>query len=148
VRTWFLTAGERAAARALAELMVRIRLVYYYPALAARVPVREICRAAAGAGGAILAAAARRGPARHRAFAELGQRWRRVPADLALASIKPGPATPRYAADEEPHEDDYDIRREGSVVLVAAVPDADPAAPWRLVGEEVPGPVRFRDSLA
>lgn len=50
----------------------------------------------------------------------------------------------RYA---EPHED-YDIHREGAAVLVAAVPDTDPTAPWRLASEELTQPARFRISTA
>jgi hypothetical protein len=124
VRTLSLTEERRAAAGALVDLMVRVRLVDYHPELAAGIPVREISRVAAGAGAAILAAGAKRGPARRRAFAELVQRWRGVPTDVAPAPIPSGPATLRYASYDEPHEL-HDVHREGSAVLVAAVPDAE-----------------------
>jgi hypothetical protein len=137
----------RAAARALVDLMLRIRLVDSYPELAAGIPLREICRAAAGAGGAILAAGAQRGPARRLAFARLVQRWRRIPPDRAPAPIPTGPATLRYASFDEPHEE-YDVPREGRAVVVAAVPDAPPTAPWRLASEDVAGPARFRITTA
>jgi hypothetical protein len=142
-----LTGEQRAAARALTDLMVQIRVVGYYPRLAARTPVREICRIAAGAGSAILAAGATREPARRTAFAELVQRWQRVPTDAAPAAIASGPAMFRYAGYAEPHAD-YDVHREGSAVLIAAVPDADPAAPWCLASEEIAGPTRFRITTA
>ena len=73
------TPQQQTAARALTELMLRIRLVSYYPELTGTVPVRQLCRVAAGAGSAILAASAQRGPARERAFAELAHRWRAAP---------------------------------------------------------------------
>jgi hypothetical protein len=138
-----LTSQQEAAAEALVILMLHVRLAGRYPGLAASVPVREICRVAAGAGGAILAAGATRGYRRRKAFAGLIRRWRRVPADVVAASIPPGPAMLRYAWYDEPHEY-YDVHRDGSAVLVAAVPDADPAAPWRLAGDEIAQPARFR----
>jgi hypothetical protein len=142
VRTSWLTVQQRAAARALVDLMVQVRLVSYYPDQAARIPLRGICRVAADAGGAILAAGAHHGRARRRAFAELIQRWNQVPPDAAPAPIPSGPATIRHVRYAEPH-DDYDVHRDGSAVLVAAVPDTDPAAPWRLAGERVARPARF-----
>lgn len=143
VSTSTLSSQQRAAARALVTLMIRVRLVHYYPDLAASVPVGEICRVATGAGSAILAASAHHGPARRKAFAELDRRWRHIPPDVASAPIPSGPAMLRYAGYDEPH-DDYDVPRQGSAVLLAAVPDGDPAAPWSLAGGESIQPSRFR----
>jgi hypothetical protein len=56
VTTATLTSQQQAAARALVLLMIHVRLVHYYPRLAARVPVAEICSIAANAGSAILTA--------------------------------------------------------------------------------------------
>jgi hypothetical protein len=142
-----LTSHERGAARALTNLMLQIRLVDYYPHLAARIPVREICRTAADAGTAILTASEHRGAARQQAFAELEQRWRRVPPENEPASIPSGPALLRYASYNEPHND-YDIHRDGSAVLVAAAPDTDPSAPWRLVSQEMAHPAGLRITTA
>jgi len=142
-RTSIPTSQQRATALALATLMRRVRLVFYYPKAAARVPVREICRTAAGAGTAILAASARQGAARRKAFAELEERWRHVPPDLPPAPVRPGPAMLRYAGYTEPHER-YDNPRQASAILLVAVPDADAAARWNLASEEVAEPSRFR----
>jgi hypothetical protein len=143
MRTSTLTSQQRAAAGALVTLMRHVRLVHYYLKMAARVPVREICRLAAGAGTAILAASARHGPARQKAFAELEERWRHVPPDLAPAPVRSGPAMLRYAGYAEPHER-YDVPRQASAILHVAVPDADASAPWNLAGEEIAEPSRFR----
>lgn len=142
VTTATLTEQQRAAARALVTLMLRIRLVGYYPELAGGIPVRELCHAATGAGTAILAAGARRRAARHTAFAELAQRWRHLPPDAAPAPILAGPAVLRYARYDELHED-YDVDRPSQAVLVAATPDTDPTAPWRLASEAIARPTRF-----
>jgi hypothetical protein len=142
VPTWGLPEQQRAAARALVVLMLRIRLVGYYPELAGGIPVRELCQAAAGAGTAILAAGARRRSARRVAFAELEQRWRRVPPDATPGSIPAGPAVLRYARYDEPHED-FDITRLGQCILVVATPHAGSTAPWRLASEELAQPARF-----
>jgi hypothetical protein len=81
-----LTEQERAAARTLVHVMQRIRLVGYYPKLAGRIPVRELCEATAGAGTAILWAGTRRD--RHRqALADPQQRWRHLPPDATPAPI-------------------------------------------------------------
>jgi hypothetical protein len=138
---------EGGGAQQCAPPTRQIRLVSYYPELAASVPVREISRVAAGAGGAILAASANRGPAREEAFAELAQRWRRIPPQVVPPPIPSGPATLRYARFDEPHED-YHVHHEGSAVLITAVPDADPAAPWRLASEKLAQPTRFRITTA
>lgn len=138
-----MSAQQWAAARALVGLMIQIRFVHNYPERAATVPVLDICRIAAGAGSAIIAAGARRGFARRRAFTELSDRWRQVPPGLARAPIPPGPAMLRYARYREAHAD-YDVAREASAVLVAAVPNADPAGPWTLASEELAAPTRFR----
>lgn len=138
-----LTSQQQAAARALVLLMIHVRLVYYHPRLAARVPVAEICSIAADAGSAILTASGRHGSARRKAFAELEERWRHVPSDLEPTSIRTGPAVLRYAGYEESHSY-YDVPREGSAVLLAAVPDADPAVPWILASEEIAQPTRFQ----
>lgn len=61
--------------------------------------------------------------------------------------IPVGPATLRYLRYDEPHED-YDIHRDGTAVLVAAVPDIDPPAPWRLASEELTQPAKFRVTTA
>jgi hypothetical protein len=142
-----LTSHQQAAGEALVILMQFVRLAGRYPELAASVPLREICRLTAGAGGAILAAGATRGFRRRRAFADLFRRWQCVPDDVATAPIPSGPATLRYAHYDEPHED-YDVHRDGSAVLLAAVPDADPAAPWCLASDEIAGPERFRITAA
>ena len=138
-----LTEQERAAARALVNVMLRIRLVGYYPKLAGRIPVRELCEATAGAGTAILWAGTRRGPARHTAFADLEQRWRHLPPDATPAPIPAAPASLRYACYSDPHHD-YDNDRPSQAILAAATPDTDPAAPWRLASEEIVQPARFR----
>lgn len=138
-----LTGQERAAARALHHLMLRIRLVGYHPRLAGRIPVRELCEATAGAGTAILRAGARRGSARRTAFAGLEQRWRHLPPDAAPAPVPAAPASLRCARYSEPHHD-YDNDRPGQAILVAATPDTDPAAPWRLASEEIAQPALFR----
>ena len=142
VRTSPLTAQQRQAARALVDLMVRIRLVGYYPKMAAQIPVHEICRIAADAGGAILAASAYRGPARQQLFADLGQRWRCLPSDVAPTPIPSGPATLRYVGYNESHQD-HGVQRDGSAVLIAAVPDTHPATPWRLAAADVAEPGQF-----
>jgi hypothetical protein len=143
VLTSSLTTQQRAAARTLADAMLQIRLVSYYPELAATIPVRQICRVVAGAGSAILAAGAKRGSSREKAFADLSQRWRISPAEVPPAPIPSGPAVLRYLRYDEPHED-YDVHREGAAVLVAAVPNSDPAATWRLASEELTRPAGFR----
>jgi hypothetical protein len=145
VTTTTLTSQQQAAARALVLLMIHVRLVYYYPRLAARVPVREICRLATSSGSAVLAASGYHGSARRKAFAELEQRWRHLPPDLEPVSIPTGPVVLRYAGYEEPHEH-YDVPRAGSAVLLAAVPDKDAAAPWILASEEIAQPRRFHIS--
>jgi hypothetical protein len=147
VSTSSLTSQQRAAARALTDLMLRIRLVSYYPELAATIPVRQICRVAAGAGSAILAASAKRGSAREQAFADLVQQWRATPPPVPPAPIPSGSATLRYLRYDEPHED-YDVHRDGVAVLVAAVPDTDPAAPWRLASEKLTQPASFHITMA
>jgi hypothetical protein len=134
-----LTSPQQATARALTDLMLQIRLVSYYPELSATIPVQQICRVAAGAGSAILAASAKRGSAREEAFAHLVQQWRPAPPKVPPAPIPSGPATLRYLRYDEPHED-YDVHRDGAAVLVAAVPDTDPAAPWRLASEKLAQP--------
>lgn len=147
VPTSSLTSQQRAAAQAMTELMLRIRLISYHPALAATIPVQQICRVAANAGSAILAASAKRGPAREQAFADLAQQWCTSPPSVPAAPIPPGPARLRYlryAAQDE----DYDVQRDGVAVLVAAVPDADPAAPWRLASEKLSQPARFHVTMA
>ncbi|MEV0269932.1 hypothetical protein AB0H43_14240 [Hamadaea sp. NPDC050747] len=131
------------AISALHRLMVRIRLVHYYPKLAATIPVHDLCRIAEGAGTAILAAGAKRGSAREKAIQELGRRWGQAPSDLVAPSIPSGPAMMRYAQYHEPHEEYFQDRPVASVLLLA-VPDRDPAAPWRLVGGEFAEPERFR----
>jgi hypothetical protein len=137
-----LAGQERAAARALFHLMLRIRLVGYHPGLAGRIPVRELCEATAGAGTAILRAGARRGSARRTAFAGLEQRWRHLPPDAAPAPVPAAPASLRYARYSEPHHY-FDNERPGQAILVAATPDTDPAAPWRLASEEIAQPALF-----
>ncbi|WP_232343919.1 hypothetical protein [Actinoplanes awajinensis] len=129
VVTSSLTSQQQAAARALTELMLRIRLVSYYPELTATIPVQQICRVAADAGNTILAASAKRGPAREHAFAELAQYWRAVPKPGPPTPIPSGPAALRYARYDGPHED-HDVRYEaphtaGSLcdfLLVSCVP--------------------------
>ncbi|WP_433131243.1 hypothetical protein ACQPWW_09825 [Micromonospora sp. CA-240977] len=143
VRTSTLTAPQSAAARALVMLMNHARLVHYYPNLAAGVPILDICRVAADAGSAILAAGARRGAERQTAFAELEQRWRRVPPTTPPEAARSGPVTLRHAWYDEPHHD-HDDPHHGRAVLLAAVPGADPAAPWTLASEEITQPSRFR----
>jgi hypothetical protein len=142
-RAAILTAQQKAAARALHLLMLQVRLVHYYPHLAATVPVREICRIAADAGSAILAASAPRGTARDNAFAAIEEQWRHVPPRLPAAPIGSGPTMLRFVSYTEPH-DDYDVARPGSTVVLAAVPGEDPAAPWNLAGEEFTQPSRVR----
>ncbi|MEU8085255.1 hypothetical protein AB0B57_16725 [Micromonospora sp. NPDC049101] len=142
VRTSTLTAPQRAATRALVMLMLHARLVHHYPNLAAGVPIVSICRVAADAGSAILAAGARRGSARQTAFAELEQRWRYVPPEVPPEAIRFGPVMLRHARYDEPHDDD--VPRHGCAVLLAAVPGADPAGPWTLTSEEITRPSRFR----
>ena len=122
--------------------LIRFRLVHYYPQMAASIPVREICGVAADAGAAILAASQKHGRARQTAFTQLIQRWRDVPPDIAPTGIASGQATLRYASYSEPHED-HQVPRHGSVVLVAAVPEVNPEAPWCLAGEEFTEPIRF-----
>ncbi|GIG01130.1 hypothetical protein Cci01nite_62230 [Catellatospora citrea] len=143
VRAATLTAQQQAAARALHMLMLQVRLVGYYPHLAATVPVSEICRIAAAAGSAILAASAYRGAARDKAFAALEEQWRHVPPHLPTAPVGPGPAVFRFVSYTEPH-DDHDVARPGSAVVLAAVPGEDPAAPWNRAGEEIVQPAQFR----
>jgi hypothetical protein len=138
-----LTGQERAAARALHYLMLRIRLAGYHPGLAGRIPVRELCEAAEGAGTAILRAGDRRGSARSKAFADLEQRWRRLPRDAAPAPLPAAPAVLRYARYIEPHHD-YGSDRPGQATIVAATPDTGPTVPWRLVSEEFTQLTRFR----
>ena len=124
--------------------MRHVRLVGYYPNMAARVPVRQICHLAGNAGTAILAACSRHGQARQKAFAELAGRWRHVPPDLAAAPLRPGPAMLRYASYTEPHEQ-YDTPREATAILLMAEPDAGTStAAWNLAGEEITSPARFR----
>lgn len=137
-----LAGHERATAQALVHLMRRIRLVGYYPELAGRIPVRELCEAAVGAGTEILRAGARRGSARRSAFSNLTQRWRYLPPDAPPAPIPAAPANLRYVRYGEPHHD-YGNDRPGQAILVAATPDADPTAPWRLASEETKQPARF-----
>ncbi|MDG4824717.1 hypothetical protein O7635_22935 [Asanoa sp. WMMD1127] len=122
------------------DLMLHSRLAYYYPQLAARTPVREMCRMATGAGTAILSAGA--SLARDRAFAALEQRWQPVPDERQPAPIPTGPVQLRYVSYTEPHED-YDVHREGSAVVLAAAPESDLAAPWRLAGQEITDPSRL-----
>ncbi|MEU7575319.1 hypothetical protein [Micromonospora sp. NPDC049240] len=141
------TAPQQAAARALVMLMSHARLVHHYPNLAAGVPILDICRVAADAGSAILAASARHGAARQNAFAELDQRWRHVPPTMAPDPVRSGPALLRHAQYDEPH-DDHDVPRHGCAVLLAAVPGADPAAPWALASEEITQPSRFQITSA
>ncbi|SCL51011.1 hypothetical protein [Micromonospora chersina] len=143
VRTSALTTPQRAAARALVMLMSHARLVHHYPNQAAGVPILDICRVAAGAGSAILAASARHGAARQKAYAELEQRWRHVPPTAPPDAVRSGPVLLRHARYDEPH-DDHDVPRRGCAVLLAAVPDADPASPWALASEEITQPSRFR----
>ncbi|PYC72981.1 hypothetical protein C7C45_07730 [Micromonospora arborensis] len=138
-----LTAPQRAATRALIMLMNHARLVHHYPNLAAGVPILDICRVAADAGSAILAASARRGAERQTAFAELERGWRHVPPEVPPAAIRSGPVMLRHARYDEPH-DDYDAPHHGSAVLLAAVPGADPAVPWTLASKEITRPSRFR----
>jgi hypothetical protein len=140
-----LAPQQQAAARALVRLMTRIRLVNYYPELAASVPVREICAVATDAGSAILAASARRGSDRRQAFAEFVERWQCDLPEVLPRPIPAGPAMLRHAAYHESH-DDYDIHREGSALLLTASPDEDLAAPWRLASQKIVQPERFRIS--
>lgn len=56
------------------------------------------------------------------------KRWRHIPPNRTPALVRSGPAMLRYAGYDEPHEA-YDVARQGSAVLLAAVPDADAAAP-------------------
>jgi hypothetical protein len=142
-----LTGQEQAAAGALFNLMLRIRLAGYHPRLAGRIPVRDLCEAAAGAGTGILRAGARLGSARRTAFAGLERQWRRLPPDAAAAPVPPAPASLRYARYGEPHHD-YGRDRPGQAVLVAATPNAVPASPWRLASEEITQPTRFRITAA
>jgi hypothetical protein len=146
VRTSSLTREAIAAAQAIQHLMLRIRLVHYYPDLATRVPLDEICDLAAGAGGAILAAADRRGSGRAKEFADLAQRWQRVPPDREPTRIPSGPTVLRYVSYAEPHLR-YDVHRAGSTVLIGAVP-TPVAAAWRLAGETITSPSRFRINAA
>jgi hypothetical protein len=136
VPTAMLTLQQRAAASALVRLMVNVRLVYYYPRVAAAVPLGEICRIVADAGSAILDASGHHGSARRRRFAELAARWERVfdehaPTPVTIAS---GPAVLRFAGYDEA----------GPTFLLVAVPDADPTAPWRLASTRFDRPTRFR----
>ncbi|MFF5227770.1 hypothetical protein [Dactylosporangium sp. NPDC000521] len=142
VPTWSLGPAPRAAALALADVMIRIRTVDYYPDRAGTVPVRELCHAAADAGSAVLAAAAAPAGRRRDAFTALVRRWQ-VPDGAPPEAVPAGPAVLRYARYTEPHEH-HDIQREGSAVLAAAVPAADPAAPWRLTSEQLAGATRFQ----
>ena len=135
VPTSSLTSQQQTAARALSDAMLQIRLVMYYPEFAATIPIRQLCRVVARAGSAILAAGARRGSGREEAFAAFGQRWRTTPPKLPAVPIPSGPAVLRYLRYDEPHED-YDVQHQGAAVLVAAVPDTDPTAPWRLASEK------------
>lgn len=137
-----LTEQERGAAQALVYVMLRIRLVGYYPRLAGGIPVSELCEATAGAGAAILSAGARRRSARRMAFADLGQRWWHLPPDATPAPIPAAPTVLRYARYSEP-DHDYGKDRPGQAILVAATPDSDPTAPWRLASEETTQPTRF-----
>lgn len=143
VPTSALTGQEEAAARVLHHLMLRIRLVGYYPELAGGIPMRELCEGTADAGTAILRAGSRPGPTRRRAFADLERRWRHLPPDATPAPVPAAPASLRYARYSEPHHD-YDNERPGQAVLVTATPDTDPAAPWRLASEEIAQPTGFR----
>jgi len=142
-----LTGQERAAARTLHHVMLRIRLVGYHPGLAGGIPLRELCEAAAGAGTAILSAGTRRGQARRTAFAGLEQRWRHLPPDATPVPIPAAPASLRYARYSEPHHQ-YDSYRPGQSTLVIATPDTDATAPWRLASEEITQPTRFRITSA
>ena len=142
VPTSSLTSQQQTAARALADAMLQIRLVGYYPESAATIPVRQICRVVAGAGNAILAAGTRRGSGREEAFTALAQRWRTVPPKVPPVPIPSGPAVLRYLRYDEPHED-YDVQHQGAAVLVAAVPDTDPTASWRLASEKPTQPANF-----
>jgi hypothetical protein len=123
--------------------MWHVRMVRH-PALAAEIPMREICHAAAACGSAIMAAAARRGSSRQRAFAALAEGWRDIQGRDMPTPIPSGPATLRYLGFEAPHQDD-DVPHEGSTVLVAAVPDTSPTEPWRLASERLTrqAPVRL-----
>ncbi|GHJ47418.1 hypothetical protein Cs7R123_47600 [Catellatospora sp. TT07R-123] len=143
VRAAILSAQQKAAARALHTLMLQVRLVGYYPHLAAAVPLNEICRIAAVAGSAILTASAHRGPARDKAFAALEEQWRHVPPKLPAAPIGSGPIMLRFVSYTEPH-DDYDVARPSSAVVVAAVPGEDPAGPWHRAVKEITQPSRLR----
>ncbi|MFE9191046.1 hypothetical protein ACFYL6_15665 [Micromonospora sp. NPDC007208] len=147
IPTSTLTAPQRAAARSLVMLMNHARLVHHYPNLAAGVPILDICRVAADAGSAIIAASARRGAARQTAFGQLEQRWRHVPPEVPPEAIRSGPVMLRHARYDEPH-DDYDVPHHGSAVLLAAVPGADPAVPWTLASEGITQPSRFRITSA
>ncbi|WP_203831085.1 hypothetical protein [Actinoplanes palleronii] len=147
VVTSSLTSQQQAAARALTELMLRIRLVSYYPELTATIPAQQICRVTAGAGTAILAASDKHGPAREHAFAELAQHWRAAPKSTPPAPIPSGPAVLRYIRYDEPHAD-YDVQHDGVAVLVAAVPDTGTAAPWRLASEKLAQPASFHVTMA
>lgn len=138
-----LTEQERAAARSLVHLMLRIRLAGYHPKLAGGIPVRELCEAATGAGTAILRAGARQGSARRTAFADLEQRWRHLPPDATPMLVPAAPVGLRYVRYSEPHHH-YDKPRPGQATLVAATPDTDPTAPWRLASEEITQPTWFR----
>lgn len=143
VQTSTLTAPQRAAAEALVMLLNHARLVHYHPKLAASVPILDICRIAADAGSAILAASRRRGAERQTAFAELARHWRHVPPRVPPETIRSGPVVLRQARYDEPHAD-HDVAQHGGVVLLAAVPGAEPEGPWALASEEIAEPSRFR----
>ncbi|MEV1110117.1 hypothetical protein [Micromonospora sp. NPDC049751] len=143
VPTTTLTAPQQAAAQALVMLLNHARLVHHYPKRAAGVPILDICRIAADAGSAILAASTRRGADRQAAFAELARRWRHVPPGVPPETIRSGPVVLRHARYDEPHAD-HDVPQHGGVVLLAAVPGADPEGPWALASAEIAEPSRFR----
>lgn len=144
-RTPPLGPQEQAAARALRQLMWHVRMVRH-PELAPTIPVRELCRAATGSGSAITAAASLRGPSRQQAFTDLAGGWRDIPERAAPTTILSGPATLRYLGFDAPHQDD-DRPHEGSAITVAAVPNTDPAQPWRLAGERFTEPTAVRLDL-
>jgi hypothetical protein len=50
--------------------------------------------------------------------------------------VPTAPAALRYAGYSEPHHA-YGNDRPGQAILVAATPDTDPTAPWRLASEEI-----------
>jgi hypothetical protein len=133
--------------RRFSRWQIQATVRWRHPRLTATIPLREICRVAAGAGSAVLAPLARRGSAREAAFAELVQRWHPAPPKVPALPVPDGPATPRNLGYHEPHEE-YDVQHEGGVVLMAAVPDTDSTAPWSLAGEKLTQPATVRITAA